>query len=225
MPRHTLQPRCAGCGLIPARCLCAKLPRTELPWPLAIVQHGKEAGKPTNTARLVARVVANARLLPFARRGAPWSAAALGGGDVERFVLFPAADARPLDRDWCAARRGRPTELVLLDGTWRQAGRMVRRADGIATLPRVALPPGPPSRWRIRSAPRGDQLCTFETVVRLAAIGADAAAAALLERAFQQLLGAQGRNPACDHEAREGGEALDASEALDSDGEFDERDE
>ncbi len=200
MPRHTQQPRCAGCGLIPARCLCAKLPTTTLPFRLAIVQHGKEAGKPTNTARLVARVVRETRLLPFAQRGAPWTADRLGGGDVERFVLYPAADAVPLDHHWWRARAPRITELILLDGTWRQAGRLGRRAEGIATLPRLALPAGPPSRWRIRSAPRADQLCTFEAVVRLAALCTDAETAAVLERAFEMILGAQGRNPACDEE-------------------------
>ncbi len=44
----------------------------------------------------------------------------------------------------------RPPCLILVDGTWRQAGRIVRRADGVADLPRVSLPHGGPSRWRVR---------------------------------------------------------------------------
>ncbi len=162
------------------------------------MQHGKESGKPTNTARLLVRTVVNSVIVPFARRGEPWAASQLGPEHEQRFVLFPGPDARTIDREWLLALRERPCALVLLDGTWRQAGRMVRRAAGIDELERVALPAGAPSRWRIRQAPRADQLCTFETVVRLAALLGEPPAAEALERAFQVVLDAQGRNPACD---------------------------
>jgi DTW domain-containing protein YfiP len=75
---------------------------------------------------------------------------------------------------------------------------MVRRADGVAQLPRVKLPPGGPSRWPARRAPRPDQLCTFETVVRLVALASSRyrVEAAELERSYQWLLAAQsGRDP------------------------------
>ncbi len=192
MTRHTTQTRCAGCGLIPLRCLCNRLPRVQLPWRLLVLQHGKEMHKPTNTARLLARTIENCSIVPFATRERPWNASLLGPPSERYVVLFPAKEAQVLDRARLQSFAEQPTCLILLDGTWRQARRMVRRAAGVATLPRVTLPAGGPSRWRIRVAPRADQLCTFETIVRLAALLPESMAAGELERAFQLVLAAQG---------------------------------
>jgi len=52
------------------------------------------------------------------------------------FVLFPHADARILDRQ-LAEEDDRPIRLIVPDGTWRQARRMVRRVAGLAQLPQL----------------------------------------------------------------------------------------
>lgn len=190
MVRRTTRPRCACCGLIDARCLCRELPRCRLPWRLLIVQHGKEAGKPTNTARLLAATVDGARLTPFATRDQPWDSARLAAGDAPRFLLHPLATAVVLDRATVAALAARGGTLVMVDGSWRQAGRMIRRG-GLDALPSYRLPVGSPSRWTVRRAPGEGLVSTFEAVVRLAALLDDPRPHAVLEATFQRLLAAQ----------------------------------
>lgn len=62
--------------------------------------------------------------------------------------------------------------LVVVDGAWRQARRLSRRllTRGHRT---VGLPPGPPSRYSLRSGPTPAHLSTLEAVARAcAAVGA-----------------------------------------------------
>lgn len=191
MARHSHATRCDGCGLLAGRCICSELPRVRLPFRLLVVRHWKEALKPTNTARLLAKVVEPCTLEALGRPDAPWRAERLGAAGERRLVLFPGPESTMVERAQLAAWLSAPLCFVLLDGSWRQAARMVRRAAGIAELPRVMLPAGPPSRWPIRRAARLDQLCTFETVVRLATLLPDHAAATELERAYQLILAAQ----------------------------------
>ena len=198
MARRTHQQRCRGCGLIPSRCICERLPRVRLPWPIVGLQHRKEIHKPTNTARLLPRVSEGCSLVTIALRGRPWSVELLGESPEKFVVLFPSADAAQLDAERLDALAASNHGIILLDGSWRQAGRMVRRAAGVSTLPRVTLPPGGPSRWPARQAPRPDQLCTFEALVRLVALAPhrSGAEAAELERAYQLLL--DGQSGRCD---------------------------
>jgi DTW domain-containing protein YfiP len=199
VPGRSARPRCGGCGLLDFRCVCGDLPRVALPFRLLVVQHGKEGAKPTNTARLLPRVVEGCRIVTYATRERPWSAELLRGdaADERRVLLFPAEGAETLDRATVAGFAEAPHCLVVLDGTWRQAGRLARRADGLADLPRVALPPGAPSRWSVRRAPRDGCLSTFDAVVRVAQLLPDRGTAAALERAWERLLAAQlpGRAP------------------------------
>lgn len=56
----------------------------------------------------------------------------------------------------------RPSRLVLLDGTWRQARALLRANPLLQGLPRWALPDPPPSRYAIRRAHRPGQRSTLE---------------------------------------------------------------
>lgn len=195
MVRRTRLDRCEGCGVVVPRCVCAGLEKCELPFPLVVVQHGKERSKPTNTVRLLARVVADCRVVRFALQERPWAAELLGAPDPRRWLLFPGPHARTLDRASVAELAAQRAPLVVVDGSWRQAGRMVRRGAGLAELPSYSLPPGAPSRWSVRHAPRVEQLCTFESMVRLAQLLDDPRPAQALDAAFARLIAAQVNAP------------------------------
>jgi DTW domain-containing protein YfiP len=80
---------------------------------------------------------------------------------VDALLLFPEGDVEVLD-----PLRHRGRTLVVPDGSWPQARRAVRREPALAALKRVALPPGPPPRHRLREHPQADHLATFEAVAR-----------------------------------------------------------
>ena len=148
--------RCPRCMMRPEVCLCP-LPRVENRTPLVIVRHRLEAFRPTNTARLAALMLADVALYEFGRLGARGTDAPLREPDT--WLLFP--DGRPL-----SPGGPRPRRLLVLDGTWPQARRMAHKLEAVRGLPRLSLPPPPPSPDRLRVEPHREGMATLEAIAR-----------------------------------------------------------
>jgi len=141
-------------------CLCAELVPLALTTRVVVVRTAREVPQPTNTGRLVPLALAAAELVT---RSDPRMPASLTEPGRRTLLLFPAPGARELVRDRTDAR---PVTLVVPDGTWRAGRRMAAREPALAGLERVQLPPGPPSRYRLRAHPDRACLATFEAVAR-----------------------------------------------------------
>ncbi|MBV2203852.1 MAG: DTW domain-containing protein [Pseudomonas sp.] len=149
------RPRCPRCQRPLMQCLCALIPSLESRTQVLILQHSSEAGHALNTARLAALGLCNAQLLVGEYFEEPC------GDGRPTYLLFPGEDALELDS---LAGRTEPVRLVVPDGTWRKARKLLHVNPWLAALPRVALPPGQPSRYRLRKAPSADALSTIEAV-------------------------------------------------------------
>ncbi len=184
--------RCERCGLHDALCVCAQFPRVECSAPLVVVRHIRERWKPTNTGRWLADMVPGTALASYGQREPPFDPAAVQPPGTTMVVLFPREDATVLDPAGLDALRGalppgQRLGFVLLDGTWHQCSRMSRRTPGVSALPCVALPPGPPSRWGVRTQHDARGLSTFEAGLRLIAVLDGAQRAAPLQAIFHEI--------------------------------------
>jgi len=177
--------RCPGCGLHAELCLCAEAPTLALSTRFVFVQHRREREKPTNSARLAHKVLSGSELIYYGERDQVMDVGPLTRPEREYLLLFPRDDARELTPADGIAALGRQVTLVVLDGTWHQCSRMARRAPGVDALPCVALPPGEPSRWGIRTPPRPGALCTYEAVTRAVGLFHGEAAAAQMAGFFE----------------------------------------
>ncbi|MCB9539493.1 MAG: DTW domain-containing protein [Myxococcales bacterium] len=152
-------PRCPRCALHVPSCLCAEVEPIATRTRVVIVLHDREATRTSNSGRLVPLTLTEGHLwLRDDATGAlpgPWPVAP-GGRAV---MLYPTA-AEVL------APSETPLTLVVPDGNWKQARKMAWRSPELAALPRVRLPPGPPSNFRLRSHPDPARVCTFEAVAR-----------------------------------------------------------
>lgn len=164
--------RCDRCHLPPGFCLCAELPRIAAPFRFVVVRHASERERLTNTARWAALAIPGTEIVDHGLPGEPPDLAALvPPGSV---VLFPSTSPAPPPRT--------PPPVVLVpDGTWGQARRIMQRVPAMRGLPRLSLP-GPVARLRLRRPHRGDGMSTLEAMAgALAALGAPDAADRLLE--------------------------------------------
>lgn len=125
-----------------------------------LVAHVDEQHKPTNTGLLAARCLPRCTVALTGGRQPPQLSAELSG--QRAVVLFPREDALPLAR----FADGAPLTVVVPDGTWRQASKAMVRLPELRDLPRVTLPPGPPTRYRLRAEPRPGGLATLEAMAR-----------------------------------------------------------
>jgi DTW domain-containing protein YfiP len=126
-----------------------------------VLQHPSEVSHALNTARLAALGLSNAELIV----GEVFEdlPKLLNRPGYQARLLFPAEDAQPLQ---VYVPNDQPMLLVVPDGTWRKARKMLHLNPLLAALPRVTLTEGGVSRYRLRKAPGPGALSTIEAIVQ-----------------------------------------------------------
>lgn len=157
--------QCARCLRPETHCLCALIPQLDSRTRVLILQHPSEVNHALNTARLAVLGLNNAELVV----GEVFDdlPALLNRPGYRARLLFPADDAQPLAAYQSDGGEGesRPLLLVVPDGTWRKARKLLHLNPLLAALPRVSLTPTATSRYRLRKAPGPDALSTVEAIV------------------------------------------------------------
>jgi DTW domain-containing protein YfiP len=167
--------RCAACRLHLSLCICGLLPRLDTRTRVVVVVHQLEADKPTNTGLVAARCLINSAIVyrgrapsegaaflnPQGPSAAALTAIASSGG--QRLILYPHPSATPLS-EWRGHEQ--PIELLVPDGTWRQAARTrARLAPDPRAIPCVSLPASD-DRRRMRTPTAPGRLATLEAVAQ-----------------------------------------------------------
>lgn len=146
--------RCPGCAFPAELCLCARIPRLDLPIRFVILRHASEIPRLSSTARWAALALPGSEIVDYALPGEPVGAApfSLEGS----WVLFPSAHSTE-------PGSAHPTRVVVPDGTWQQARRMMQRVPALQKLPRLSLPAAAPAP-RLRRPPRPGGMSTLEAI-------------------------------------------------------------
>lgn len=153
--------QCSQCLRPTTHCLCALIPSLDSRTRVLLLQHTSEVGHALNTARLAALGLNNAQLVV----GEVFEdlPSLLNVPGYQARLLFPADNAQPLQ---VYASSDEPLLLVVPDGTWRKARKMLHLNPLLAALPRVTLAEGSVSRYRLRKAPGPGALSTIEAIVQ-----------------------------------------------------------
>ncbi|MBC3208450.1 DTW domain-containing protein [Pseudomonas sp. SWRI111] len=155
------RPQCPRCLRPQTHCLCELIPRLDSRTRVLLLQHPSEVNHALNTARLAALGLTNAELIV----GEVFEdlPTLLNRPGYQARLLFPADDAQPLQT---YAPGDEPLLLVVPDGTWRKARKLLHLNPLLSALPRVALAEGGVSRYRLRKAPGPGALSTVEAIVQ-----------------------------------------------------------
>jgi len=150
-----------------------------------LFQHPREHRVAIGTARMAHRALPNSRLrvgLDFAEDPGVLAAVA---DRPSTYVLFPGPGALSIEH----LPRDRPITLIVIDGTWSQARKLLRLNPLIASLPRVAFRPTKPSAYVIRREPADTCVSTIEALAEvLAAVEPDGARFARLLDPFHAMV-------------------------------------
>ena len=157
MPR----PRCERCQRPLDHCLCPLIPSLDSRTRVVLLQHPSESSHALNTARLAALGLVNAQL----RVGEVFDDLVdlLQTPGYRPVLLFPGEHAQVLTA--YGEVDDRPLLLIVPDGTWRKARKLLYLNPLLEALPRVTLGAVAPSRYRLRKAPEPGALSTLEAVV------------------------------------------------------------
>ena len=165
-PRASHEPRavCVRCRRPEIVCYCRHLTSLETRTRVVLLQHPRERDVPIGTAHMASLCLPNAELdVGVHFRGSSALARALSDPARPAVLLYPGPGAIDVVRDPPPG----PVTLVVVDGTWWQAKKLVRENPELAALPRYAFTPPSPSEYRIRREPHEAYVSTIEALVHV----------------------------------------------------------
>jgi DTW domain-containing protein YfiP len=134
-------------------CICDGLVPIAPSVEILIIRHWKERRKPSNTARLAALAIPSLRILDYGAPGAVWDQNVLDLHDAA--LIFPDPSAPTLQT---------PKRVIVVDGSWAQARKLVNKIPGLRSLPRFQISPPDTPRVRLRTPPRPGCVSTIEAI-------------------------------------------------------------
>lgn len=144
-------------------CICEGFAPIDCPLEIDVLIHHREWWRPTSTGRLINRVIPASRGHVF-RHDLPLTEAAIVRPGRTLWILHPLGEPIPKNE----APEG--LQVLLLDGSWREAARMMHGVKRWGRL--VSLPMTGPSRYLLRDQQGTDRYSTAEALLfLLAALG------------------------------------------------------
>ncbi len=160
MEAETHRQHCYICNKPKVVCICNQVVPIENQTKIVILQHKCERNHAIGTARI----------------------AKLGLCNVETVVVWPDEKNRLVCNHRLRGHAGlllpgpgavdlaslpdgqKPDELIVLDGTWSKAGKLLKHNPWLEEIPRYCLSPESPSRYRIRREPNREAISTVEAI-------------------------------------------------------------
>ncbi len=163
--------RCERCRFVPRWCICAGFRAITCPLQVDVLIHHREFWRPTSTGRLINRVMPASRHHLFQGEKPPVRADIVSPGRT-LWILHPRGEPLPAGADPAAL------QVLLLDGSWREAARMAQTVGSWGRL--IRLPVAGASRYQLRQQEQAGNYSTIESLMfLLAALGLTEAEAQL----------------------------------------------
>jgi len=154
------RPFCYRCWRTKILCLCNRVRVVDNPVEILYLQHPNERTMPFNTARLAHLSLTRSRLVHGLRFDGTPTIRDLLRRKEKVGILFPS----PVAKDLSEAPRDLET-LVIIDGTWREAKKIIYLSPTLLEFPHYAFVPEKPSNYRIRKEPKDEFISTIEATV------------------------------------------------------------
>jgi len=181
LPRtRKLADECPVCAASPL-CLCDVVPRIVLNTRVCLVIHRKELNRSSNTGLLALRALVNSEMRIRGEGRERLDLKNLLTPQYRTFLFYPSQDAVELTRELAMQERT-PIQLIVPDGTWRQARKIHTRHHELKDVQRVKIsaPNNPAFQLRAQSRPEG--MATLRAIAHgLAVIEGDWAGAQLMK--------------------------------------------
>lgn len=185
--------RCENCQLAMKACICAWRPQTNIPCEFILLMHREELFKPTNTGRLIADI------FPQQTHAFCWSRtqpdpnllAILNDPRRINLIVFPdestdssMSSSVTIDESFVCSHPDKIITFMLLDGTWKQSGRMFHLSRWLDNIPSVSLPDVTAKSYAVRKSHLDTYLSTAEAAALCLNLVGDNQAADLLRDYF-----------------------------------------
>jgi len=154
---------CPICYLTRALCICDSIPTLDLNTRVCLVVHVNELKRSSNTGRLALRALLNSEMRVRGETREPLYLRDLLTYRYRTFLFYPSVDAVELDHE-LVARERTPIQLIVPDGTWRQASKVHSRHHELKDVPRVKISTPNTSKFHLRAQHRPEGMATLQAI-------------------------------------------------------------
>ena len=151
--------RCPRCQIATRWCICPAHQAIACPLAIDVLTHHRERFRPSSTGTLINRILPASRHILWRRERQLTAAEVLLPGR-ELWILHPHGDPLPSPLPAVGA-----VQVLLLDGSWREASAMAQEVRGWGRL--VNLPMAGTSRYWLRAQADAARFSTVETLLFL----------------------------------------------------------
>lgn len=172
--------RCSVCGASLTFCMCAEVPRLALRTKVVLVIHHRELSRSSNTGLLAHQSLVNSDLRIRGEGRETLDLTNLLSPDYRALLFYPSEDALELTRE-LVGHDSRPIQLIVPDGTWRQARKIHVRHPELEHIPRVKISAPNHGIFQMRAQSRPERMATLQAIAcALRVIEGDLVAAQLM---------------------------------------------
>lgn len=157
--------RCPACLLPQAFCVCQVTPVEHLDTRITVVIHYSDISRTTNTGKWAPVVLSNSAVFIRGQKESPLDMNQAIKSGYHNVLLFPSPQSTVLTPSLLESIQ-EPVNIIVPDGNWNQATKMVKREKQMAALPHVHLNIDKPTRYRLRTAAHAHWISTFEAITR-----------------------------------------------------------
>lgn len=166
MPDVRSSSSCLFCRMPLILCFCADCPSLALKTRVVVFMCRNELNKITNTGVLARQVLTNSALVLRGHKSRHVVIDADFGNPqgTLSYVVYPQNNAQVLDEKFVRDLK-KPLTLIFPDGHWGQTKKIIQHEATLKNLPRLKLPDGVLSHYRLRRNIIPGRVCTFEAIM------------------------------------------------------------
>lgn len=160
---------CNKCGLATINCICDKVAAIKSKAEIWIISTEREVYRPSNTARLLKLINPDStEIFIWERTKQPEKLVQKINDDrYEVFLLFPTEEDELRKRRVDYKTTGKIPAFIIIDGTWKEARKILSKSTYLKELPIISLEPNYKSTFDLRRGAGEGNLCTIEAAIEV----------------------------------------------------------
>ena len=181
LTRKKTKDPCPVCYLTRPLCICDSIPTLNLNTRVCLIIHVNELKRSSNTGRLALRALVNSEMRVRGETREPLDLSDLLTPRYRTFLFYPSDDAVELNRE-LVARDRTPIQLLVPDGSWRQAGKVHFRHYELRDVLRVKIGAPNTAKFNLRFQHKPEGMATLQAIAHaLGVIEGDGVKAQLMK--------------------------------------------
>ena len=181
---------CSKCGLPIITCICKIIKEFETKAKFVILSSEKEVYRNTNTANLLKQINTKSTEIIIWKRGEiPSSILSYINNDIYNvYLVFPIMNKEMEIRKAKYNKDNNTPVFIIVDGTWREAWKIIRKSDYLKNLPILSLETNRVSKFTLRRGQEEGNLCTIEAAMELLKINDEDILSEEINKGFELFL-------------------------------------